>query len=97
MKYYHPQRKKVHQQPKLVQTEYIEAPESLKERIGNLTVADDVMFVNGIPFVVSVSKGVNLKMVEYVSRRLKNVFDNSIGNIFHFYKNNGYNIKITDG
>ena len=62
--------KNVRQQPKRVQAECIEAPDSMNEKIGNLTVADDVMFANGIPFVVSVSGGVNLKMVEYVIRRL---------------------------
>ena len=35
--------------------------------IGNLKVAADVMFVNGILFVVSVSRGVNLTTVKYVS------------------------------
>ena len=34
--------------------------------IGKLTVESDFMFVNGIPFVVSVSRGVNLTIVEYV-------------------------------
>ena len=72
----------VRQQPNCVQEEYIEVPGSLKERIGNLKVVADVMFVNGIPFVVSVSRGVNLKMVEYVRQSLKNVLANSIGNIF---------------
>ena len=65
-----------------VQVEYIEVPESLQEMIGNLTVAADVIFVNRIPFVVSVPKGVHFKTVEYVSRRLKTILANSIGKIF---------------
>ena len=40
--------KTVHQQTKRVQAEYIEAPDSFWERIGNLPVAADIMFVNGI-------------------------------------------------
>ena len=48
--------KRVPQQPNSVQGEYIEVPESTKESIGNLTVEDDVMFVNGIAFVVSISR-----------------------------------------
>ena len=51
-----------------------------------MTVSTDVMFVKGIPFLVSVLRGVNFTMVEYVSQRLKTVFANSIGNIFKFYK-----------
>ena len=84
--------KVVRQQLKRVQAEYIEVPDILKESIGNLTVAANVMFVNGIPFVVSVSRWVNLTMVEYVSRRLKTVLANSIGEIFQLYTNNGYTI-----
>ena len=48
-------------------------------------VASDFMFVNGIPFVVSFSRGVNLTTVEYVSQRLKTVLVYSIGMTFQFY------------
>ena len=65
----------------------------MKERIGNMIVSADVMFVEEILFVVSVLRGVNLKMVEYVSQRFKTVLTDSIGKIFQFYKNNGYTIK----
>ena len=51
------------------------------------------MFVNRIPFVVSVLRGVNFTMVVYVSRRLNTILANSIENIFKFYKNNGYTIE----
>ena len=81
------------QHPDCVQTEYIEVPDSLRERIGDLTVEDYVIFLDGIPFVVIVFSGVNFTTVEYVIQRLKTVLANSIGKIFQFYKNNGYTIK----
>ena len=65
----------------------------MQERVVKLTIVSDVMFVNGIPFVVSVSTGVNFTTVEYVCQRLNTVLANSIGEIFQFYKNNGYNIR----
>ena len=40
----------VRQQPKRIQTEYIEVTYSFWERIGNMTVSDDIIFVNGIQF-----------------------------------------------
>ena len=90
--------KTVLQKPEHVQTEYIEIPDSLRERTGKLMVSDDVMFVTNIPFVVSFSSGVNFKMVEYVSQRLKTALANYIVKIFQFYKNNGYTIKdVHDG
>ena len=51
------------------------------------------MFVNGIPFVVSVSREFNFTTVEYVGQILKTVLSNYTGKIFQFYKNNGYTIK----
>ena len=60
--------KTVRQQPNRVQAEYIEVPDSTTERVVNLTVASDVMFVNGIPFVVSASRGVNFTMVGYLAK-----------------------------
>ena len=48
--------------------------------------------------MVSVSRGFNLKMVEYVIQRLKTVLANYTEKIFKFYKNKGYTIKtfLTD-
>ena len=63
------------------------------EIIGKLIVADDVMFLNVIKFVVSVFRGVNFTTVEYFIQRLNTVLANSIGKIFQVYKNNGYTIK----
>ena len=54
--------------------------------IGNMTVASDVMFMSGIPFVVSVSREINFTIVEYVSQRLNTVLANYIGSIFQFCK-----------
>ena len=49
-------------------------------------VAYNIMFINNIPFVVSFSREVNFKMVDYVRRRLKTVLNKSIVKIFQFYK-----------
>ena len=63
MQFYHPQQEKSPPTTKRVQEKDIEVPEILKERIGNLTAASDVMFANGIPFLVSVLIRVNFTMV----------------------------------
>ena len=59
----------------------------------NFTVADGFMFVNVIPFVISVLRGFNFTKVEYVSQKLKTIIANFIGKIFQFYSNNGFAIK----
>ena len=59
--------KTVRQQHKRVEAEYTEVPDSLKESIEKLTVAADIIFMNVIPFLFSVLRGVNFTMVLYVS------------------------------
>ena len=83
----------VRQQSKRVQSEYTEVPDSLRERIENMMVAADIMFMNRIPFVFSVSKVANFTMVEFGRQRLNTVLTNSIWKEFKFYKKKGYNIK----
>ena len=58
-----------------------------------MTVASVIMFMNRIPFAVSVLIGANLTMVEYFIQILNTVLTNYIDKEFQFYKNNGYNIK----
>ena len=43
-----------------------------------MTVAAYVIFANGISFVVSILRGVNFTMVEYIRKRLKIVLANYI-------------------
>ena len=74
------------QKSKRIQTEYIVVLESLRERIGNMTVSSDVMFVNDIQFVVSVFRGVDFITMEYVRQRLNTVLSNFIEMLFQFYK-----------
>ena len=71
----------------------IDVLDSLREKIGKLTVPSDVIFVKNVPFVVIFLRGVNFSMLEYVSRGLKTLITNYIMNIFQFIKNNIYNIK----
>ena len=52
------------------------------------------MFTNGIPFVVSVLRGVNFTRVKDFIRRFKTVLNKFIWKTFQFYKNIGYTIKM---
>ena len=58
-----------------------------------MKVTADIMFVNNIPFMVSVSRGVNFTTVEYVSLGLKTILYKSMVMKIQLYKNNIYNIK----
>jgi hypothetical protein len=55
-----------------VATNYVQIPRAIIEQHQLVTLAVDVMFVNGVPFLVSVARGLNLVTAEFTpSRRAK--------------------------
>ncbi len=62
----------VQRPPDSVNTNYVQIPRVILERHQLVTLAVDVMFVNGGPFLVSVARGLNLVTTEFTpSRRAK--------------------------
>ncbi len=55
----------VRRPPKSVTTDYVQIPRAILERHQLVTLAVDVMFVNGVPFLVSVARGLNLVTAEF--------------------------------
>jgi hypothetical protein len=51
--------------PESVRTDYVQIPRHILKRHKVVTLAVDCMFVNGIPFLVSVARGLNLVTVEH--------------------------------
>ncbi len=50
-------------------TNYVQIPRALLKRHQRVTLAVDVMFVNGVPFLVSVARGLNLVTAEHMPTR----------------------------
>jgi hypothetical protein len=57
----------VRRPPESVLTDYVQIPRIILERYQLVTLAVDVMFVNGVPFLVSVSRDLNLITAEFTS------------------------------
>ena len=55
----------VRRPPESVTTNYVQIPRAVLERHQLVTLAVDVMFVNGVPFLVSVARGLNLVTAEF--------------------------------
>jgi hypothetical protein len=53
--------------PESVRTDYVQIPLIILKRYQLVTLAVDVMFVNGVPFLGSVSRGLNLITAEFYS------------------------------
>jgi hypothetical protein len=59
----------------------------------NVTLAIYIMFVNGLPFVVSISRKIKFTTVEYLLRRKQNHLVKSIRKIINLYKQRGFTIE----
>ena len=57
--------KTVWRRPKRVITDYVNIPRMLVDANQQVTLAADVMFVNSVPFLVSVSRNINLISIEH--------------------------------
>ena len=49
-----------------VRVDYVEIPRDLDDMHKYVTLAADVMFVNGLPFLVTLSRGISLVTIEYL-------------------------------
>ncbi len=51
--------------PESVTTDYVQIPRAVLEQHQLVTLAVDIMFVNGVPFLVSVARGLNLVTAKF--------------------------------
>ena len=58
---------------------------SILERNKNITLSIDIMFVNKIPFVATISRHVKLKTVEVIQKRTKSQYSECIKNFVAIY------------
>ena len=52
-----------------VHTEIVDIPQQILDNQKNVMLTADVMFVNGVPFLVSSSRNINLTTIEHVPSR----------------------------
>jgi hypothetical protein len=75
-----------------VVTNYVEIPRVILERHQRVTLAVDVMFVNGVPFLVSVSRGINLVTAEYTPSRTAKQLATGIRRVMDVYARGGFQV-----
>ena len=59
----------VRRPPESVTINYVQIPRAILEQHQLVTLAVDVMFVNGVPFLVSVARGLNLITAKFMPSR----------------------------
>ncbi len=58
--------KTTRKQPEHVRVDYVEIPRNLVNMHKYVTLVADVMFVNGLPFLVTLSRGIILVTIEFL-------------------------------
>ena len=78
--------KSVRRKPEAVVSNYMETPEDILSMITGLEVLVDIMFVDNLAFLVSVSKRLNFTTIEYIPNRSKKELARSNNKILYLYK-----------
>ena len=82
----------VRRPPETVTTDYVQIPWVLLERHQLVTLAVDVMFVNGVPFLVSVARGLNLITAEHILSCTAKLLATGITRIIDLYARGGFQV-----
>ena len=86
--------KTVRRRPKRVITDYVNIPRELVEVNQRVTLAADVMFVNSVPFLVSVSRNINLITIEHApSPRTATSLGSLLQRIVRVYARAGFTVQ----
>jgi hypothetical protein len=81
--------------PEHVQIDYVQIPWDFVKMRKYVTLAVDVMFVNGLPFLVTSSKGISLVTIEYLPSRTAKRLVHTLRRVFRIYRTGGYVTQMT--
>ncbi len=76
-----------------VRIEYVQIPWDFVELHKNVTLVADVMFVNGLPFLVTSSRGISLVTIEYLKSRTAKRLIDTLERVTHIYGKAGFIVQ----
>ena len=68
-------------------------PRAIYERYKDIVLTADVMFVNGIAFLVTLSRGIRLYTTEHLTNRKKDQLARSLNRITNLYARGGFRVR----
>jgi hypothetical protein len=86
--------KTVRRKPTRVVTDYVDIPRTIIDINKNVTLAVDVMFVNSVPFLVSVSRTINLITIEHAPKCSATKLGELIHRIVRVYARAGFTVQM---
>ena len=85
--------KSVRQRPSRVRPSFVQIPVQLYEKLRDVTLAADVMFVNSLPFFVTVSRSIKMVTVQFLPSRTAEMLCNKLRTILTIYRRGGYLVR----
>jgi hypothetical protein len=86
--------KTVRRTPTPVVADHVAVPHAMVERNKVVTMAADVFFVDGTPFLVTLSRNIKFVMVEHLPVRMANALEKHIKRVLHVYGRGGFNVRM---
>ena len=86
--------KPVRCKPVSIVIDYVDIPREILKSRKELEVSTDVMFVNKLPFLVSIIRGMKFTTIEYLSSDIDIELLSSINKIVSYYKSHGLHVGM---
>jgi hypothetical protein len=80
--------------PDRVKTNYVNIPCALPSAHVNVTLVADVIFVNGVPFLVSASRNINLIAIEHAPKCTASKLGYLLQHIINVYTRGGLRVQM---
>jgi hypothetical protein len=84
----------VRRPPEKVRPEFIKIPQQLFDRLRDVTLLADIMFVNGLPMFITKSRKIGLLTTEFLPSRTADSLYKHLVKVVRFYKRVGFLIRI---
>ena len=84
--------KTIRTKPSLVVSDYVAVPHAIFEENRNVTLSVDVMFVNRIPFITSISRNLKFTTSETLHNRMTSQLVQCVKNVKALYTKRGFNV-----
>jgi hypothetical protein len=81
--------------PEHVRADYVKIPQDFMELHKYMTIVADVMFVNGLPFMVTLSRGISLVTIEFLPSRTAKHLACSVEQVVRIYGGDGFIVQTS--
>jgi hypothetical protein len=83
----------VRRKPERVEVNVVAIPKDFLRLHKFITLTADIMFVNGLPFLLTRSRGIQLITVEYLPRRTAKTIGSKLTRVLQFYQRGGFIVQ----